>query len=56
MPPPDMDMATPSLHRQAIMRICQHTGAESIITLPSLIEDFYTDEKAFDCLKSMKYI
>jgi len=56
MPPPDMDMATPSLHRQAIMRICQHTGAESIITPPSLIEDFYTDEKAFDFLKSMKYI
>jgi hypothetical protein len=56
MPPPDMDLTTPSLHRQAIMKICQHTGAESIITPPSLIEDFYTDELAFNFLKNMKFI
>jgi acyl-coenzyme A synthetase/AMP-(fatty) acid ligase len=55
MLPPDMNM-TPSLDRQAIMNICKHTGAESIITPPFLIEDFYTDEAAFDFLKSQKYV
>lgn len=54
MLPPDMNM-TP-LDRQAIMNICKHTGAESIITPPSLIEDFHTDEAAFDFLKNLKYV
>ncbi|CZR70022.1 uncharacterized protein PAC_19923 [Phialocephala subalpina] len=55
MLPPDMNM-TPSLDKQAIMNICKHTGAESILMPPSLIEDFYTDEVAFDFLKSQKYV
>lgn len=52
MLPPD----TSPLDRQAIMKICKHTGAQSIITPPSLIEDFYTDGAAFDFLKSLDYV
>jgi len=55
MLPPEMYLTSPP-DRQAIMSICQTTGAESIITPPSLIEDFYTDRAAFDFLKSLKYV
>lgn len=55
MLPPEMYLTSP-LDKRAIMRICENTGAESIITPPSLIENFYTDEAAFDFLKSLKYV
>ena len=55
MLPPEMYLTSP-LDRQAIMRICEATGAESIITPPSLIEDFHTVGAAFDFLKSLKYV
>lgn len=38
------------------MKICQHTGATSIITPPSLIEDFYTDDTTFNFLKTLDYV
>lgn len=49
------DMAFP-LDRQSVIRICQHTGAKSIVTPPSLIEDFYNDKSAFEFLKSLDYV
>ncbi|KAH8812304.1 hypothetical protein F5884DRAFT_750614 [Xylogone sp. PMI_703] len=53
MLPPDM---TFPLSRDAVMKICEHTSATSIITPPSLIEDFYHDDKAFSFLKSLDYV
>jgi acyl-coenzyme A synthetase/AMP-(fatty) acid ligase len=55
MLPPDMNLTSP-FDRQAIIRICQQTGVDSILTPPALIEDFYTDTEAFDFLKSLKYV
>ncbi|KAF4632187.1 hypothetical protein G7Y89_g5944 [Cudoniella acicularis] len=52
MLPPDMDMS----NRQGIMDICKQTGARSIITPPSLIENFWTDKPTFDFLKSLDYV
>lgn len=51
--PPDMSLP---LDRQSIMKICQHTGAKSIVTPPSLIEDFYNDKTAFEFLQSLDYV
>lgn len=51
--PPDMKSP---LDRESVIRICQHTGARSIVTPPSLIEDFYNDKSAFDFLKSLDYV
>jgi hypothetical protein len=55
MLPPDMDMTSP-LDRKGIVKIFQHTGAKSIVTPPSLIEDFFNDREAFDFLKSLEYV
>ncbi|KAJ5995378.1 NRPS-like enzyme [Penicillium waksmanii] len=51
--PPDMKSP---LDRESVIRICRHTGAKSIVTPPSLIEDFYNDESAFEFLKSLDYV
>ncbi|KAJ5620269.1 NRPS-like enzyme [Penicillium lagena] len=53
MLPSDM---IPPFDPQSIIRICQHTGANSIITPPSLIEDFYNDKEVFAFLKSLDYV
>lgn len=55
MLPPDIDMTAP-IDRQGIMNVFKHTNADSIITPPSLIEDFYTDLVAFNFLKSLRYV
>lgn len=54
MLPPDM--TTAPLDRQSIIWICQHTGAQGIITPPSMIQDFRNDKGAFGFLKSLKYV
>lgn len=46
----------PPFDPQTIIRICQHAGASSIITSPSLVEDFYNDKEAFAFLKSLDYV
>lgn len=53
MLPPDM---TGPFDAQLVMQICQITGATSIITPPSLIEDFCTDEGTLSFLKDLDYI
>lgn len=53
MLPPDM---TAPFDPQLIMQICQNTGANSIASPPSLIEEFYNDERARSFLKNLDYI
>jgi acyl-coenzyme A synthetase/AMP-(fatty) acid ligase len=53
MLPPDMTLP---LDRSKIIKICQQTGARSLITPPSLIEDFHNDKASFDFLKDLDFV
>lgn len=40
----------------SLSQICKYTGAEGLITPPSLIEEFHKDSAGLEFLKSLKYV
>jgi acyl-coenzyme A synthetase/AMP-(fatty) acid ligase len=53
MLPPDMTFPIDTL---SISQICKHTGAEGLITPPSLIEELHKDQNGLEFLKALKYV